>query len=98
MKTIKTGFAALALGAILAACGGGYDRGDAIDEMTDQGLSEVQAECVIDRLEDEIGEDRLGSDDEPTAEEQEIIIAAAQECAAGGSDDETTATTVAGDE
>lgn len=73
----------LALSAALVACGGDYSRGDAIKDITEQlGVTEEQAGCIVDAAVDGgVSLDRMGSDDNPTAEEMETITAAFTECA-----------------
>lgn len=73
----------------LAACGGGYNRQDAIDEMmSGSGLTEEQATCVVDELEVSIGTERLGErgvgTDDLTAEETTAILDATTKCVLGG--------------
>ena len=63
-----------------AACGDSYDRGESVQELVD----EAQAECVADRVEDEIGVDRLNSrTDELSEEDQEILTSAVFDCLLG---------------
>lgn len=71
----------VALGA--AACGSSFDRGDTINELVDSGLDQATAECVVDEMIDEFGEDKLGSDDDPTAEEQAIVQDIMVDCLSG---------------
>jgi hypothetical protein len=84
----KTGtIAAMAtLGLMLGACssGGGYSRSEAIDELKEGGMTQQQAECIVDKAEDTFGINKLKSDDEPTAEEQQQIIEITTECMTGG--------------
>lgn len=79
--------AAASLAVMLSACSPGYDRAETIDDLVEEGggaISEDQATCIVDRLEAEIGEDRLGSRGDPTPEEEEIIIDATFDCVLGG--------------
>ena len=72
---------ALGLGAALAlaACGddGGVDRQEGIDAMVDAGFTEDEASCIVDRVIDEIGEDKIEADadlsDDDTAKMVEIV-------------------------
>ncbi len=85
-KAIRMAMAAALLSLTATACGGGYDRADTIDELVDEGggaIDRDQATCIVDKLEADIGEDRLGSNDDPTAEEEQIIIDATFECVLG---------------
>ncbi len=68
-----------------AACGDSYDRGEFVQELVDTGsVTEAQAECVADRVEDEIGVDRLNSrTDELSEEDQEILTSAVFDCLLG---------------
>ncbi len=71
---IKLAVGALALMAGLGACGGdSYNRDDAIKQLTDEGISESVATCIVDAVEDEFGIDTLNSEREPTAEEETKI-------------------------
>lgn len=70
-KSIAT-FIAAALMLLVASCGG-FDRGGAIDDLVEAGFPEAQAACVVDGIVDELGEDRVTNDDDPTPEETEII-------------------------
>ncbi len=82
-------FASLAIAgaAMLAvgACGSSYDRNEAVDDLVnDAGLERPVAECVVDKLEDEFGTDKLGSSDDPTDEEVAFIFEAMTDCGALG--------------
>ncbi len=86
-KLITRSFAAASLAFMLTACSPGYDRAETIDDLVEEGggaISEDQAVCIVDRLEAEIGEDRLGSRGNPTPEEEEIIVDATFDCVLGG--------------
>lgn len=71
------GACALVLG--LAACTS-FDREGSIQEFVDAGLTEPQATCVVDAMIEEFGEDKLKSDDEPTAEEEAKVIEITTTC------------------
>lgn len=87
----RLGGALLALLALsLTACGGGYDRQEAIDDLIDGGLDEATAECVVDGMEEEFGEDKLGSNDDPTDEELAIIEDISLDCVFGGGGDSSS--------
>ncbi len=73
----------LMAGGLASACSGGYDRADAIDEFVEGGLTTEQATCVVDGLEDQIGEDRLGDRGDLTAEEETIVTELAFSCVLG---------------
>ena len=83
----KTGAIAVmaSLAIMLGACSdNGYSRSKAIKDLTDNGMSKAQAECIVDKAEDTFGIDKLKSDDDPTAEEQQKIIEIMQQCSTGG--------------
>ncbi|MEM9132885.1 MAG: hypothetical protein AAF962_05995 [Actinomycetota bacterium] len=72
---------------VVSACSGGYDRQETIDDLvTDAGVDEATATCIVDGMEAQIGEDRLGERGDPTAEEEEIIVDITTECILGGLD------------
>lgn len=80
-------FAAASFAVLLSACSAGYDREQTIDDLVEEGggqISEENATCIVDRLEAEIGVDRLGSRGEPTSAEEEIILDATFDCVLGG--------------
>ncbi len=87
MKTTRilaTACAALVLPFTAAACGSSYDRAEFIDELVAQGVTQEQATCITDRVEDEIGEDRLNSrGSDLTAEEEAILTSATMDCLLG---------------
>lgn len=86
MKTTFRAAAAASLALMLSACSAGYDRAETIEDLVEEGngqISEAQAVCIVDRLEVEIGVDRLGSRGEPTAAEEQIITSAAVDCVLG---------------
>jgi hypothetical protein len=78
--------AALALGACSSSSDGGgisqADKDEAIEQLTADGLTQEQAECVVDGVEDALGSDAietLNSDAGPdslSAEDQEALIEA----------------------
>ncbi|MEZ5412200.1 MAG: hypothetical protein R2761_29480 [Acidimicrobiales bacterium] len=72
----------------LAACGGGYDRQGAIDDLVEGGFTTEQATCMMTELEASIGEDRLGERSftgsaELTAEEETAVSNATLKCIIG---------------
>lgn len=74
----------LAFAGLAAACSASYDRAEFIDEMmVENGLDEAVATCVADGVESQIGEDRLNSRGDLTAEETEILTSIVFECALG---------------
>ena len=66
-----------------AGCGSSYDRDEVITEFVDSGLTQEQAVCLVDRLEEEIGTDRLGERGSLTAEVETIIADATLDCFLG---------------
>ncbi len=73
---------AAALG--LAACGGSYDRQDAIDDLIEGGLDEATAVCVVDGIEENFSIERLESTGDLTAEEEATLTDITLECLTGG--------------
>ncbi|MEL7158281.1 MAG: hypothetical protein AAFN30_17015 [Actinomycetota bacterium] len=81
MKRSKLVAATTGLALAVSACGGGYDRQETIDELvTESGVEESVAICIVDELEAQIGEERLGSRDDPTPEEEALIVDVSTEC------------------
>lgn len=74
---------ALAAAGLAAACSAGYDRAESIDEFVEAGLTTEQATCVVDGLERDIGEDRLGERGDLTEEEEVIVTDITFECVLG---------------
>ncbi len=68
---------------LASACSGGYDRAGAIDDFVEGGLTTEQATCVVDGLEDQIGEDRLDDRGSLTPEEETIVTDLAFACVLG---------------
>lgn len=73
----------------LAACGGGYNRQDAVDDLVEGGFTTEQAECMMTELETSIGADRLGENsltgsDELTPEEEAAVTDATLKCIVNG--------------
>lgn len=67
-----------------AACGDSYDRTEFIDELVSTGATQDQAVCITDRVEAEIGIDRLNSrGSELTDEETQILTDATFDCMFG---------------
>lgn len=74
----------LAFGSVAAACGDSYDRQELIDELvTDTGITEEQATCMADGMEEQIGVDRLNDRGNPTAEEEQVMADIAIDCLLG---------------
>jgi len=74
----------LAFAGIAAACGSAYDREEFISELvTESGVTEAQATCMADGMEDQIGVDRLNDRGNPTAEEESLMGDIALECVLG---------------
>ncbi|MEZ5379996.1 MAG: hypothetical protein R2733_26110 [Acidimicrobiales bacterium] len=68
----------------VAACGDSYDRTEFIDELVQTGATEEQATCITDRVEAEIGIDRLNSrGSDLTDEETQILTDATFDCMFG---------------
>ncbi|MCP3939488.1 MAG: hypothetical protein GY708_29425 [Actinomycetia bacterium] len=66
----------------LAGCSS-FDREGSIEQsMDDFGMTRAQAECFVDDMVDEFGEDRVTSDDTPTDEEAEKIFEILATCSA----------------
>lgn len=65
MKLARLFVAALALALLAAACSTGYDRDSAYDDLTsDQfGFTDEQANCILDKVEDQGLEDVVVEDD-----------------------------------
>lgn len=61
MRKIALTMAALAtLGLAATGCSSTYSRDETIDNLVnDAGLTEEQATCVVDKLEDEVGTEKL---------------------------------------
>lgn len=76
---------ALAVVGLAAACSSGYDRDEFIAELeTEAGLDNAQATCVVDGLEEQLGEDRLDDRGDLTEEEEGILTDLAVACLLGG--------------
>ncbi len=72
--------------AVVAACGGGsdFDRAAAVDDMVEaSGMERAQAECLVDAMVDEFGEDTLASDRTPTDEESARMVELTTDCVLG---------------
>ncbi len=72
----------------LAACGGGYNRQDAVDDLVEGGFTTEQATCMMTELETSIGTDRLGErsflgSEELTTEEEAAVTDATLKCIVG---------------
>lgn len=66
-----------------------YGREDAIKDLKEKGgLSQDQAECVVDDLEKEFGVEKLKSDADPTDEEMAKITEITMGCMGLGGDTE----------
>lgn len=75
----------LAAAGLASACSSSYDRGEFIAELeTEAGLNTEQATCVVDGLEDQLGEDRLDDRGDLTSEEETILTDLAVACLLGG--------------
>lgn len=85
MKNTRLVTFVVAAGALLAACSGSYDRQELIDELQEDGtFDEATAICIVEGLEEQIGEDRLNQRfSELTGEEEAIATDIALECFLG---------------
>ena len=85
LKTRATRFgAALAAGAlVLSACSDSFDRDAEVEELVESGLTQAQAECIVDTLVDRLGEDTLNERRDPTAEEEAIVFEITGDCVFG---------------
>lgn len=68
----------------LSACSASYSREDTIQDLVDEGLDETTATCVVDGMEEQIGEDRLDDRGDPTEEEIAVITDITTDCLLGG--------------
>lgn len=84
---IKLGLMVTAMALLAVACGGTYDRETAIEDLVDEsGITEGQAECIIDGVEAEFGIERLESRGDLTEAEEEVLLDLTFDCVfAGGS-------------
>lgn len=66
----------------LTACGSsGFDRSSAVESVTETWAVDADvAECMVDRLVDAFGEERLATDRQPTGEEVGVLDEARPEC------------------
>jgi len=62
-----------------------YERPRTVEELTGAGLTEAQAACVADGLDDELGRAVLSARREPRAVEQEAVDAIVEACVAAPS-------------
>ncbi|MCZ7535640.1 MAG: hypothetical protein M5T61_06695 [Acidimicrobiia bacterium] len=77
--------AAAGVFATLGCAGNEYSLDDGVrDLQRDAGLSESEAECVIDGLEGRIGPDELRGFSEATSGQRELVAALMEECAGEG--------------
>jgi len=84
MKTRMLPFL-LAIAALAGACGSSYDRADFVEEMTEDGsITEDQANCMADGIEEEFSIERLEGTGDLTAEEEEVLTSLAISCVLGG--------------
>lgn len=81
MKRVTLLLAALVLSvATLTGCSR-FDREGSVDDMMEQfDLTRPQAECFVDDMVDEFGEDRVVSDQEATPEEAAKVLEILQGC------------------
>jgi hypothetical protein len=82
----KLAMMALALMAAggLAACSEEVDKEGTVDDLVESGMDREQAECLVDGLVEEFGDERAlelnDADEELTAEEQEAMTDLTLEC------------------
>lgn len=81
--------AAVAGGLVLGACGSdSYDRDELISGLVEDGtMTEAQAICVADGLEDSFSTDQLDNieaNDELSEEEQAVFVEITTDCILGG--------------
>lgn len=57
-----------------------FDRAALVRDLTDSGFTEVEASCVVDRLLQDLGFDRLTDDGDPTEQEEALITATVEDC------------------
>jgi hypothetical protein len=86
MKTfVRSVVGVVAVAFALSACGGGYDRAEYLAELEENSnIDSTMATCMVDKLEEQIGTDRLGDRGDPTDEETIIMTDIAFDCIAGG--------------
>ncbi len=84
MKPMKLFIATIAILLFAAACGDGYDRDQAFEELTTgpNALTDEQANCMLDGAEDAGLEDKV-NDDELSAEDEEVLGDMIGECILG---------------
>ncbi len=76
---------ALAATLLMSACGSSYDRAEYITELQSAGMSEEAAVCMVDKLEVEIGEEKLGGRASGLTDEDEAAMTEiATACILGG--------------
>ncbi len=77
--------AAVAGGLVLGACGGEYNRDDFVSDLTESGdITEAQANCVADGVEENFSIDRLEGNGDLTDEERSLVIDITTDCILGG--------------
>jgi hypothetical protein len=80
-RSLVLAVGALSLLALLAgACGGEPSDGEIVDELVDQGLTEDQAECMVDELGDDAGRLFTADEDAITEEDGEKLFGAIFSC------------------
>lgn len=84
MKARKFFAATLAGALMLGACGSSYNRDDAISDLMEGGqISEEQAICIVDGIEDNFSVERLEGTGDLTDAELEILTAITSDCIVG---------------
>ncbi len=84
-KYVRSVVGVTAVAFALSACGGGYDRAEFIAELEENSnIDNTMATCMVDKMEDQIGVDRLDDRGDPTDEETIIMTDIAFDCIAGG--------------
>lgn len=86
-RTHRLGLALSALALLAAACSSGFSRNDAIATLIeDGGMTEAQAACVVEGIEDVDGMsiDYIASDADPSEDQREAMFAIVSECLLSG--------------
>ncbi|MCP5025836.1 MAG: hypothetical protein GY929_06085 [Actinomycetia bacterium] len=79
---VVAGVAGLSL--LLAACGGSsYSREEAVADLVAEGADQELAECIVDKVEEEFGIEKLESSDDVTAEDEAKLAEIGAECVFG---------------
>ncbi len=77
-KLLSTAVFSLASLALMAGCSESVDREGSIDQLVESGLTQEQAECMVNGLVDEIGDSRaieITNDPEAATSEEDAFMA-----------------------